>query len=202
MEENNHSKALIVYNPKQNKKRFHGFKSLILNYDSDLKRWFFEKRKYFLFSVIVFSFFFLSGNCFAAHYIKKLPYILDVFFDKYDIKAFLITFSFIFASGYTIFGSFLSVCFFALFSFFIGNFVFSFYSINAFNFQFLAYLFVVFFLIFCCSIFCIEAFTFYSYHKGKARILFTRFSCKYLLTSSALVLLMNTLLFTIKYYFW
>lgn len=202
MDDNKYSKALIVYSPQQINGRILSFRNSILKYDAFLRKRFLLKRRLILLAVTVFSLFFMTGNCFAAYYLEKLPYILDLFFDKCYIKAFLITFSFIFASGYTIFGSFLSVCFFALFSFISGSLIFGCYSFNGISIKFIVFSILITLLIFCCSIFCIESFSYYRNNKCHLKILFTKSSFCYFLTSIASVLVMYICFCLINNYFW
>ncbi len=202
MDDNKYSKALIVYSPQQNNDRFSNLRNSFLKVDSFLRKRFILKRKLLLFAIMIFTLFFMSGNCFAACYLEKLPYILDLFFDKYNIKAFLITFSFIFASGYTIFGSFLSVCFFALFSFISGSLIFGSYTFNGISIKFIVFSILIVLLIFCCSIFCIESFSYYRNNKCHIKILFTKSSLCYFLTSIASVLVMYICFCLINNYFW
>jgi hypothetical protein len=202
MDDNKYSKTLIVYAPQQNIDRILSFKNSILKFDAFLGKSFLLKRRLILLAVTIFSLFFLMGNCFAAYYIEKLPYILDLFFDKCYIKAFLITFSFIFASGYTIFGSFLSVCFFALFSFISGSLIFSCYTFNGISIKFIVFSILIALLIFCCSIFCIESFSYYKNNKCHIKILFTKSSLCYFLSSIASVIVMYICFSLINIYFW
>lgn len=202
MDDNKYSKALIVYSPQQNNDRFSNLRNSFLKVDSFLRKRFILKRKLLLFAITIFTVFFMLGNCFAAYYLEKLPYILDLFFDKYNIKAFLITFSFIFASGYTIFGSFLSVCFFALFSFISGNLLYGCYSFNGFTIKFIVCTLIIALYVFCCSLFCIEAYSYYRINKSHLKIVFTKPSLSYLLTSISFTLIISICFKLIKNNFW
>ena len=177
------SKALIVYTPPKSTNRFNNLHKYFLKFVELIRAYFLKRRKLLILTMIFFALLYFFGNCFAAHFHNKLPYILDLFFDKYYINTFLISCSIIFASGYTIWGSFLSVCFFALFSFFTGNFIYLFTAYNSINFKFFLCVFSVILLVFFISMFCIDAFEFYIKNKCSSKMLFSKRSCVYIISS-------------------
>lgn len=201
MNADNKSKAVVVYaSPKQ--KRFNFIHTYSERINLILCNYFNKRRKFLFSSLIVFSLFFMAGNCFAAHYLYKLPYILDVFFDKYFIKAFLIAYPIIFASGYTIFGSVLSVCFFASFSFFLGNFVYCRFSSIHFDFAFVFFLTLVITVIFFISVFYCETSVYYSKNRFANKIIFSRSSAIYSIFSLTIFFILFIFLTLLKNYFW
>ena len=179
MNADNNSKAVVVYVPQQTKKLFH-IRAFLKRLDTFLLKYFHRNRNLLISFLIVFSLFFLAGNCVAAHYLYKLPYILDVFIDKYFIKTFLIAYFIVFASGYTIFGSVLSVCFFALISFLFGNLIYCSFAIIQFDFQHIILLAVSLTNAFLLSLFCCEAFRYYPHCNDKKQIIFSKSSVIYL----------------------
>lgn len=201
MNADNNQKAVILYvPPKQNKLR--DLRNYTSRINSILYVYFKNRRKLILSATILFALMLFAGNCTAAHYLFKLPYILDVFFDKYFTKTFLFAYSFIFASGYTIFGSVLSVCFFALFSFFIGNLSYVFFIYDTFNLNSFFFLLSIVAIAFFLTVFCCDSFSFYSLNKSSKKFLFSKHSLAYFL-SSILIFNISFILFTlILNYFW
>ncbi len=195
MNADNNPKAVVVYVPQQTKKLFR-IRTFFKKINAFLFKYFHRHRNLLISFIIVFSLFFLAGNCVAAHYLYKLPYILDVFIDKYFRKTFLVAYFIVFASGYTIFGSVLSVCFFALISFLFGNLIYCSFGIFQFNFLYIIFLIVLMTIIFLLSLFCCEALRYYSLCNDKKQIIFSNRSAIYF-SVSIIILLFSFMLLTL-----
>ncbi len=201
MNADNKSKAIVLYEPPK-RKQVLLLREFIARLNSSLYKYFYKRRKLLLSSLIVFSLFFMVGNCIAAHYLFKLPYILDVLSDEYFIKTFLITYFFVFASGYTIFGSVMSVCFFLLFSFLLGNFSYCGFSLFQLDFKLFVYFAILITASLLLSLFCIESYDFYSHCKTSKKLIFTKQSAVYFIFSLIVFFLLFILLTSITNYFW
>ena len=169
MNNKNQTGAIIVY-PSANKRVNH-LSSYFFKTNIMLKAYFINRRKLLLTAFLFFLLFFTAGNCVAAHYLFKLPYILDVFFNKCSLRTLLMTYFIIFASGYTIFGSVFSVCFFAPFSFFVGASAFALYNCFLPNIYVVILLISLIILSFITTLFLSEVYIFYSRNRKEFKYL-------------------------------
>ena len=197
----NNINAVVVYDPCANSRKSF-LKKLNSTVNLRIADYYLKRRKFIILFFFLFSVCFFFGNCLSAQFFKLSPIILDVFFDKYLILYFLITYSFIYASGYTVFGRFISVCFFAHISIFLGYCTTCCFIKLDFNFTFIFFLILILLITsgFCIS--CIEAYRFSSLTSKMSKIIFSRESGVYSIASILIFSILFLLINIFNKYLW